>query len=108
MASSYEFYRQSSIGQALTDALDDMIQEGSIEPQVAMKMLSEFDRSIAEALRTQVRAKTSVKGKLHIYRFCDDVWTFVIENATFKFESSETVTSEEKVKLVACASRVPT
>ncbi|KAI8612928.1 transcription initiation factor IIA, gamma subunit, helical domain-containing protein [Chytriomyces sp. MP71] len=100
---SYMFYRQSTIGTALTDALDDMIQEGSIDPQVAMHMLSQFDASVAEALRLQVRAKTTVKGKLHIYRFCDDVWTFVIEGATFKFENSETVRSENKVKLVACA-----
>ncbi|KAJ3117809.1 Transcription initiation factor IIA small chain (TFIIA 13.5 kDa subunit) [Physocladia obscura] len=102
----YEFYRKSTIGSALMDALDDMIQEGSIDPQVAMRMLSQFDVSVGEALRQQVKAKTTIKacGKLDIYRFCDDVWTFVLENAVFKF-GSETVKSEEKVKLVACSVR---
>ncbi|KAJ3294706.1 transcription initiation factor IIA, gamma subunit [Rhizoclosmatium globosum] len=103
---AYEFYRQSSIGQSLTDALDEMIEDGSIEPNVAIAMLKQFDNSMAEALRLQVRAKATIKGKLQIYRFCDDVWTFVIDQgANFKFENSELVKADEKVKLVACASR---
>ncbi|KAI9336133.1 transcription initiation factor IIA gamma chain [Obelidium mucronatum] len=102
---AYQFYRNSSVGQALCDSLDEMIQEGSIDPQVAVTMLNQFDASMAEALRTQVKAKTTIKGKLHIYRFCDDVWTFVIAEGQFKFENSETVKCDERVKLVSCAAR---
>lgn len=35
----YEFYRGSSIGSALTDSLDDLIQAGQITPQLAMRVL---------------------------------------------------------------------
>ncbi|KAJ3007537.1 UNVERIFIED_CONTAM: hypothetical protein HDU68_003468 [Siphonaria sp. JEL0065] len=104
-AQAYEFYRNSSLGQALLDSLDEMIQDGSIEPHIAVRMLSQFDASVAEALRTQVKAKTTIKGKLHIYRFCDEVWTFVIEGAQFKFENSENSKCDDRVKLVACAAR---
>ncbi|KAI5309133.1 Transcription initiation factor IIA small chain (TFIIA 13.5 kDa subunit), partial [Ascosphaera atra] len=46
----YELYRGSSIGLCLTDTLDDLINEGRIEPQLAMKILSTFDRVITETL----------------------------------------------------------
>ncbi len=38
---SYELYRQSSIGVALTDTLDELIQDGSLDPQSAMRVLSQ-------------------------------------------------------------------
>ncbi|KAJ3246311.1 hypothetical protein HDU78_007395 [Chytriomyces hyalinus] len=105
--SSQIFYQQSSIGQALIDTLDDMVQDGSIEPQVAARTLQEFDKSLSEAFRTKVRAKATIKGKVDYFRGCDDVWTFVLEQATFKFERSEVVTSNESIKLVASASQAP-
>lgn len=52
---------QISIGGALTDALDDLINEGRIEPQLAMKILSNFDKSISEVLAEKVKAKMSFK-----------------------------------------------
>lgn len=48
---------------------------------------------MAVALHSNVKAKTIMKGKLNVYRFCDDVWTFVVDNPTFKFES-ETVSAD--------------
>ncbi|KAI9278405.1 transcription initiation factor IIA, gamma subunit, helical domain-containing protein [Phascolomyces articulosus] len=101
----YELYRRSSIGMALTDSLDELIQSGHINPQLAMRVLTTFDKSISEALAQLVRNKANVKGHLHTYRFCDDVWTFIIENPNFKFEQ-ETV-SADKVKIVACNAKRP-
>ena len=40
------------------------------------------------------------QGHLNTYRFCDNVWTFVLDNAEFKDQSE--VTTVEKVKIVAC------
>ncbi|ORY92162.1 transcription initiation factor IIA, gamma subunit, helical domain-domain-containing protein [Syncephalastrum racemosum] len=102
----YELYRRSSIGMALTDSLDELITTGHINPQLAMRVLSTFDKSISEALAQLVRNKANVKGHLHTYRFCDDVWTFIIENPNFKFEQQDTV-SAEKVKIVACNAKRP-
>ena len=39
------------------------------------------------------------------YRSLDDVWTFVLLNPTFRFDSDSVTT--DKVKVVACKARVP-
>ncbi|KAI9787128.1 MAG: Transcription initiation factor IIA small chain (TFIIA 13.5 kDa subunit) [Geoglossum umbratile] len=102
----YELYRRSSIGMALTDALDDLISEQRIAPQLAMKILANFDRSITEVLAEKVKARLSFKGHLDTYRFCDEVWTFLIKDVTFKMENTQQVTAD-KVKIVSCNSKRP-
>ncbi|KAI9774308.1 MAG: Transcription initiation factor IIA small chain (TFIIA 13.5 kDa subunit) [Geoglossum simile] len=102
----YELYRRSSIGMALTDALDDLISEQRIAPQLAMKILANFDRSITEVLADKVKARLSFKGHLDTYRFCDEVWTFLIKDVTFKMENTQQVMAD-KVKIVSCNSKRP-
>lgn len=46
---------------ALTDTLDDLISERRIEPQLAMKILANFDRSITETLAEKVKARLTFK-----------------------------------------------
>jgi hypothetical protein len=46
---------------SLTDTLDDLINEGRIEPQLAMKILSNFDRVITEVLAEKVKARMNFK-----------------------------------------------
>ena len=41
MSFNYELYRQSSIGIALTDSLDELIMNGLIDPQLAMLILAQ-------------------------------------------------------------------
>jgi len=41
------------------------------------------------------------QGHLKTYRLCDDVWTFIIKNPTFKMENNEVVTAQ-KIKIIAC------
>ncbi|KAK9464615.1 transcription initiation factor IIA, gamma subunit, helical domain-containing protein [Lipomyces arxii] len=97
----YELYRRSSIGAALMDSLDALIQDSKIQPQLAMKILSTFDRCSADALGEKLRStRLSFKGHLDVYRFCDDVWTFIIKDVQFKMEGNELV-SAEKIKIVA-------
>jgi transcription initiation factor TFIIA small subunit len=61
----YKFHNDlltySSIGMALTDTLDDLISERRIEPQLAMKILANFDRSITEVLADKVKARLTFK-----------------------------------------------
>lgn len=111
--SNYELYRRCSLGIALTDTLDELIQEGTLDPQSAMRVLSQvshfllnhqFDASIASALHSKVRSKATMKGHLHVYRFCDDVWTFVVDNPSFRFDS-DSVTAD-RIKVVACTAKV--
>ncbi|KAM3065764.1 Transcription initiation factor IIA subunit 2 [Clarireedia jacksonii] len=103
----YEIYRRSSIGMALTDTLDDLIKDRRIEPQLAMKILVNFDRSITEALADKVKARLTFKGHLDTYRFCDEVWTFLIKDVTFKMENSSQSVVADKVKIVSCNSKKP-
>ncbi|KAI9872632.1 MAG: Transcription initiation factor IIA small chain (TFIIA 13.5 kDa subunit) [Pleopsidium flavum] len=62
----YELYRRSSIGLSLTDTLDDLINEGRIEPQLAMKILANFDRAITEVLADKVKARLNFKVHGHL------------------------------------------
>ncbi|OCT44508.1 Transcription initiation factor IIA subunit 2 [Cladophialophora carrionii] len=105
----YELYRGSSIGDALIDTIDDLINEGRIEPQLAMKILSNFDRAIAETLAEKVKSRLtfkSLQGHLETYRFCDDVWTFLVKDVRFKSDGGQEFHAD-KVKIVSCNSKKP-
>ncbi|GAW18617.1 hypothetical protein ANO14919_080960 [Xylariales sp. No.14919] len=101
----YELYRRSSIGGALTDTLDDLITQDNIDPQLAMKVLANFDRAIAEVLQDKVRSRLSFKGSLDTYRFCDEVWTFQLKNVNFKMENGGQLVTAERVKIVSCTAK---
>lgn len=53
-----------SIGMQLTDALDELIQSGHINPVLAMRVLNEFDKAIATNLGKNVKAKSQLKVSL--------------------------------------------
>ncbi|KAJ2692279.1 Transcription initiation factor IIA subunit 2 [Coemansia spiralis] len=97
----HEHYRNGTLGIALTDTLDELIQAGHITPQLAIQVLEQFDRSLIETLKTQVKAKAVVKGRLGRYGNCDDVWEFVITNAQFRLGVSKEELSVDRIKIVA-------
>ncbi|WOK95223.1 transcription initiation factor IIA subunit 2 [Canna indica] len=101
---TFELYRRSSIGMCLTETLDEMVSNGTLSPDLAYQVLVQFDKSMTEALETQVKSKVSIKGHLHTYRFCDNVWTFILQDAVFK--SDECQEQVKKVKIVACDSKL--
>jgi transcription initiation factor TFIIA small subunit len=90
-----------------------------------MKILANFDRSITEVLAEKVKARLTfkvdwlrgegkdsgnanrTKGHLDTYRFCDEVWTFLIKDVTFKMENSSQTVQADKVKIVSCNSKRP-
>ncbi|KFX99957.1 hypothetical protein O988_03577 [Pseudogymnoascus sp. VKM F-3808] len=94
----YELYRRSSVGRTLMDTLDELIGERRIEPQLAMKILSHFDRSITEVLQDKVKARMTFKGHLDTYRFCDEVWTFLIKDVTFKMDNTSVHADKVKIR----------
>lgn len=97
---SYQLYRNTTLGHTLQESLDELIQVGQITPQLALKMLLQFDKAINSALSNRAKNRVTFKGHLNTYRFCDNVWTFVLNNVEFK-EVHEFVTVD-KVKIVAC------
>mmetsp|Transcript_5584 Transcript_5584/g.21889 ORF Transcript_5584/g.21889 Transcript_5584/m.21889 type:complete len:119 (+) Transcript_5584:6461-6817(+) len=103
-----ELYRRSTLGMALTDALDDMVTSGELAPMLAMKVLAEFDKSMASELKT-TNSKLTIKGNLHTYRFCDNVWTFLLEDVCLKSVNSQGNTIEHSapsMKIVACDGKI--
>ncbi|KYQ93286.1 transcription initiation factor IIA gamma chain [Tieghemostelium lacteum] len=100
----YELYRRSTVGEALTDSLDELLQNQYIDQNVYSKILTQFDKSLSEALSTGIKTKSVIKGKLHTFRFCDSVWTFIVDNAEFKSDSE--TTRVDRVKIVACDGNV--
>ncbi|KAI5959371.1 toa2 [Candida pseudojiufengensis] len=117
----YELYRRSTIGVTLADALDTLISDEKIQPQLANRILNNFDRIISENLKNEnniAKSKLVFKGDLDTYRFCDDVWTFIIKNVLIKLNDispnssgsggnndNEMEINVDKFKIVACNSR---
>ncbi|XP_052188843.1 transcription initiation factor IIA subunit 2 [Diospyros lotus] len=101
---TFELYRRSTIGMCLTETLDEMVSTGVLSPELAIQVLVQFDKSMTEALETQVKSKVTIKGHLHTYRFCDNVWTFILQDAQFKTEESQE--NVGRVKIVACDSKL--
>jgi hypothetical protein len=55
---------KDSLGGALTDTLDNLITERRIEPQLAMKILINFDKAVADGLAEKVKTRLTFKVSL--------------------------------------------
>ncbi|KHJ42271.1 Transcription initiation factor IIA, gamma subunit, beta-barrel domain protein [Trichuris suis] len=101
---AYQLYRNTTLGLTLQETLDEFIQSGQISQQLAFKILTFYDRTINKVLSTKVRSKVQFRaGKLRTYRFCDNVWTFVMERVEFR--DTQEVVLADRVKFVACDGR---
>ena len=58
---AYEHYRNSSIGLALTDCLQELVDAGELDSDLQEKILVNFDKSIAESLAQIVKTKVTLK-----------------------------------------------
>ena len=63
-ADNYEFYRATSIGDALIETLNGMVIANQISGALAVKILHNFDSVLPRILATEVKATTMVKGKI--------------------------------------------
>ncbi|CAH2094497.1 transcription initiation factor IIA subunit 2 isoform X2 [Nymphalis io] len=98
---SYQLYRNTTIGNTLQESLEELIQYGQITHSLALKVMLQFDRSINQALSNRVKSRLTFKaGKLNTYRFCDNVWTFMLNDVEFR--EVQEVAKVDKVKIVAC------
>ncbi|KAK8191638.1 transcription initiation factor IIA small subunit [Phyllosticta capitalensis] len=102
----YEIYRKTSIGMTLMDTLDELISTRRMEPQLAIKIMQNFDKALADVIAEKVKTRMSFKGHLDTYRFCDDVWTFIIKDISFKMDNSQTLPAD-KIKIVSNNSSRP-
>ena len=104
---SYQLYRNTTLGHTLQEALDELMQMQMLSPALALRVLLQFDRSINSALNTRVKNKLNFKAeKLNTYRFCDNVWTFMLNDVEFR-EVTE-LGKVDRVKIVACDAKSST
>ncbi|GMP80576.1 hypothetical protein CsSME_00035616 [Camellia sinensis var. sinensis] len=61
---TFELYRRSTIGMCLTETLDEMVSGGILSPELAIQVLVQFDKSMTDALESQVKSKVSIKVKV--------------------------------------------
>ncbi|EGS21597.1 transcription initiation factor iia small chain-like protein [Thermochaetoides thermophila DSM 1495] len=129
----YDLYRHGSLGATLTDALDELIGNEQIDPQLAMKVLSQFDRVIAETLSEKVKARLTFKvittrvavllllwGRVMSASSRDAlqptlldnlstrfkaIWTFLIRNVHFKLNDAGQTIQADKIKIVSCSAK---
>ncbi|XP_068203517.1 transcription initiation factor IIA subunit 2 isoform X2 [Palaemon carinicauda] len=103
---AYQLYRNTTLGNTLQESLDELIQFQQISPSLALRVLLQFDRAINQALANKVRARITFKAsKLNTYRFCDNVWTFLMSEVEFK--DVQEFAQVDKLKIVACDGRGP-
>jgi transcription initiation factor TFIIA small subunit len=112
---SLELYRKCTLGECLVDSLDQLIRNGQITPQLAIRVLSQYDKSMTDALQLRIKTKFVIKGHLNTYNFCDDVWTFVLDTPAVKLSDQYSgslekqglienglLTKADRVKIIAC------
>lgn len=58
---NYELYRRSSLGLALTDALDELVQNQQLTPNLGLKVMSQFDKVMTDALNNKVKVRANLK-----------------------------------------------
>ncbi|XP_042235678.1 transcription initiation factor IIA subunit 2-like isoform X2 [Homarus americanus] len=101
---TYQLYRNTTLGNTLQESLDELIQFQQISPNLALRVLLQFDRAINTALANKVRTRINFKAsKLNTYRFCDNVWTFLMSDVEFK--EVQDFAQVDKLKIVACDGR---
>lgn len=89
---------------ALSDTLDTLITTDQMEPQLALKILQTFDKSFSEVISEKIKSRLTFKGHLDTYRFCDDVWTFMVKDVSFKLDNQSQLRAD-KVKIVSCTNK---
>eukprot|EP00658_Telonema_sp_P-2_P013036 TRINITY_DN14951_c0_g1_i6.p1 TRINITY_DN14951_c0_g1~~TRINITY_DN14951_c0_g1_i6.p1 ORF type:complete len:118 (-),score=43.47 TRINITY_DN14951_c0_g1_i6:154-507(-) len=78
-----QLYRETAVGKALMEALQEMIRLGKFGPDLSTLVMQQFDQSFVVA-QQKVTQEATIKGHIHTYRFIDGVWTFMLEDALFK------------------------
>uniref|UniRef100_A0A1I7ZTX0 Transcription initiation factor IIA subunit 2 n=1 Tax=Steinernema glaseri TaxID=37863 RepID=A0A1I7ZTX0_9BILA len=100
---TYQMYRTTTLGEALQRTLDDFVTDGQIPQTLSNEVLKVFDKKFAECLASKAKNKISFKAdKLRAYRFCDNVWTFLMEEVDFRDSTRPFDGKIKRVKFVAC------
>lgn len=102
---AYQIYRSSTLGEALEHILGEYQTDGTLPSSLVNRMMNIFDQSFARAMKTRVKSKYAFQSqKLRTYRFCDNVWTFILQDVHFRDQIYKTTLDVADVRVVACDS----
>lgn len=96
----YEFYRQSIIGKALQDTMDELVNNSQLTPSQAKSILEKFDHAIPTVFSRTVQSNMNFKGGVESYNFVDGVWNFIASD--FVMTINNKLIKGDFVKIVAC------
>uniref|UniRef100_A0A803LLJ1 Transcription initiation factor IIA gamma subunit N-terminal domain-containing protein n=1 Tax=Chenopodium quinoa TaxID=63459 RepID=A0A803LLJ1_CHEQI len=61
---TFELYRRSTIGMCLTETLDEMVQSGTLSPELAIQVLVQFDKAASKLPSSVVNPRIpSIEGQ---------------------------------------------
>ncbi|GAB0494837.1 hypothetical protein MMPV_006133 [Pyropia vietnamensis] len=102
----FQHYRFSTVGLALQEVLEDIVDAGAMGGDTPARLLLLFDQAISSALRTHVRAKAIIRGVMHYYRNVESIFTFYLRSADIELEGVDHHVSHP-VQIIAVDGRVP-
>ena len=86
LKTDYKHYRESSIGKALEDALDDLVEDAKLTPAQAVSALLQFDVQINKHLSQLPEVQARITGDMQSYRNAENVWNWNLTNAELSFQ----------------------
>ncbi|KAI5186491.1 transcription initiation factor TFIIA small subunit [Nematocida homosporus] len=100
----YQLYRESNIGKAFQDTIEEKINSQIITPQQGNALLEMFDNAVYLVFNRNVHNKMSFKASIINYKNFADVWTFVVKN--FVMTINDELVRADRVKIVACDANI--
>eukprot|EP00051_Salpingoeca_urceolata_P015337 m.198457 g.198457 ORF g.198457 m.198457 type:complete len:105 (-) comp18371_c1_seq1:112-426(-) len=79
-------YRRTSLGEALEETLDDLLQSQKITMAQADKARKQFDSSLMTVMAKELSNRISFKGKCSSYRNVNDVWHVQLTDVMLKVD----------------------
>lgn len=100
----FQLYRESNIGKAFQDAIEEKINSQIITPQQGNALLEKFDNAVEQVFNRSLHTKMSFKASIISYKNFADVWTFVVKN--FVMTIDDKLVRADRVKIVACDANI--
>ncbi|KAI5192132.1 transcription initiation factor TFIIA small subunit [Nematocida minor] len=100
----FQLYRESNIGKAFQDTIEEKINSQIITPQQGNALLEKFDTAVEQVFNRSVHNKMSFKASIISYKNFADVWTFVVKN--FVMTINDELVRADRVKIVACDANI--
>eukprot|EP00923_Selenidium_pygospionis_P027182 GHVN01048859.1.p1 GENE.GHVN01048859.1~~GHVN01048859.1.p1 ORF type:complete len:501 (+),score=115.32 GHVN01048859.1:352-1854(+) len=95
-------WRETSLGQALTDALQELVEDKEIEIEESVRIMDLFDNVATDAIPKHSESRSLVfkmNGKMQEYKNIDGAWMLTCKN--FRVRDRHRIFISEGVKIIA-------